>query len=75
MCFEKGLSNKDEIIRIKHQIYTSSEPVIQTIAIDTLATYGEQAINEISEVINLSDINLRVREYGLQIIEDIKRYN
>ena len=75
MCLDKSLSNKGEIIRIKHQIYTSSEPVIQTKAIDNLATYGDQAISEISEVINLSDINLRVREYGLQIIEDIKRHN
>ena len=69
------MSNKGEIIRIKHQIYTSSEPADQTEAIDTLATYGEQAINTITDVISMSDINIQVRDYGLRAIEDIKGHN
>ena len=54
---------------------TSSEPVDQTKAIDTLAAYGEQAINALTEVINLSDISDQVREYGQKTIEGIKEQN
>ena len=64
-----------EVVFAKHQIYTSSEPADQTKAIDTLAAYGEQAINALTEVINLSDISDKVREYGRKTIEGIKGQN
>ena len=70
-----GSSCEGEIISAKHQFYTSSVPVDQIKAIDTLAAYGQKAIDAIAEVINLSDISDQVREYGQEAIEDIKRHN
>ena len=67
-----GLENEGKIVSTKHKFYISSEPADQTEAIDTLAAYGEQAIEAITEVINLFDISDQVREYGLEVIEDIK---
>ena len=67
-----GLEYEEEIVSAKHKFYTSSEPADQTEAIDTLAAYGEQAIDAITEVITLSDISDQVREYGLDAIEGIK---
>jgi hypothetical protein len=66
-----GLESEEEIISAKHQFYISSEPADQTKAIDTLAAYGEQAIDFITEVINLSDISDQVRDYGREAIEGI----
>ena len=56
------MSIKGDIVSAKHQFYTSSESADQTKTIDTLAAYGEQAIEAITEVINLSDISDQVRE-------------
>jgi hypothetical protein len=70
-----GLESEGKIISAKHKFYTSSEPAEQTEAIDTLTAYGEQAIDAITEVINLSDISDQVREYGLEAIEGIKGQN
>jgi len=67
-----GLENEGKIVSAKHKFYISSEPADQTEAIDTLAAYGEQAIDAITEVINLFDISDQVREHGLESIEDIK---
>jgi hypothetical protein len=67
-----GLKNEGKIVSAKHKFYISSEPADQTEAIDTLAAYGEQAIDAITEVITLSDISDQVREYGLDAIEGIK---
>ena len=66
-----GLESEGEIISTKHQFYISSEPADQTKVIDTLAAYGEQAIDFITEVINLSDISDQVRDYGREAIEGI----
>ena len=55
-----------------NSIPRTSQP-IQTEAIDTLGAYREQAIDAITEVINLSDISDQIREYGLEAIEGIKR--
>jgi hypothetical protein len=52
------LANKaEEITSVKHIAYISSEPLVQTGAIDALAAHGEQAIDAIDEVVNLSDIS------------------
>ena len=70
-----GSGSEGEVICTKHQFYTSSELADQTKAIDTLAAYGEQAINALTEIINLSDISDQVREYGRKAIEGIKGQN
>jgi hypothetical protein len=67
-----GLESEGKIVNAKHKFYISSEPTDHTKAIDTLAAYGEQAIDAITEVITLSDISDQVREYGLDAIEGIK---
>ena len=68
------MANKgEEITRVKHIAYSSSEPIVQTGAIDALAAYGEQAIGAIDEVVNLSDISDQVKEHGVRTIEDIKK--
>ena len=66
--------NKSEqaIVRVKHLAYSSSDTVVQTGTIDTLATFGEQAIDAINEVINLSSVSDGVKEHGLKTIEYIK---
>jgi methylmalonyl-CoA mutase cobalamin-binding subunit len=46
--------------------------VVQTGAIDTLATFGEQAVDAINEVIHLSSLSDGVKEHGLKSIEYIK---
>ena len=58
-----GLESEGKIISAKHKFYISSEPADQTEAIDTLEAYGEQAIDAITEVINLSGISDQIREY------------
>lgn len=63
----------EEITRVKHITYSSSDPVVQTGAIDALAAYGEQAIDAIDEVVNLSDISDQVKDHGLLTIDDIKK--
>jgi len=70
-----GLENEGKIVNAKHKFYISSEPADQTKAIDTLAAYGEQAINALTEVINLSDISDQVRDYGREAIEGIKGHS
>ena len=58
-----GLSNEEEgIFRIKPFAYCLIEPTIQIGAIDTLASYGKQAIGAITKVINLSNIDDHVKE-------------
>jgi hypothetical protein len=74
-CFNEvsmSLESEGKIVNAKHKFYISSEPVDQTQAIDTLAKYGRQAIDAITEVINLSDISDQVREYGQEALEGIK---
>jgi hypothetical protein len=63
---------REEIIRVKHLAYCSGDPVVQAGAIDTLAAYGEQAIDAITEVISLYNISDQVKEHGLKTIEYIK---
>ncbi len=46
--------------------------IVQTGAIDTLATFGQQAVDAINEVISLSGVNDGVKEHGLKTIEYIK---
>ena len=65
--------NKNEVImRVKHLIYNSSDAVVQTGAIYTLAIFGEPAINAINEGIDLSSISDGVKEHGVKTIEYIK---
>ena len=64
--------NEEAITRVKHLVYSSSDAVVQTGAIDTLATFGEQAIGAIKEIIGLSSISDGVKEHGLKTIEYIK---
>ncbi|HEY7572472.1 MAG TPA: hypothetical protein VH796_13990 [Nitrososphaeraceae archaeon] len=66
------MENEGKIVSAKHKFYISSEPADQTEAIDTIAAYGEQAVDAITEVINLFDISDQVRDYGQEAIEDIK---
>jgi hypothetical protein len=66
---------EEEIIRIKHLAFCSNKPAIQIRAIDTLAAYGKQAIEAITRVINLPTVNDRVKAYGLNVTEDIKRFS
>ena len=40
---------------------------------DALATYGKQAIDPITEIINSVGVDNQVKEHGLQVIEDIKK--
>jgi hypothetical protein len=67
-----GLENEGKIVSAKHKFYISSEPADQTEAIDTIAAYGEQAVDAITEVINLFDISDQVRDYGQEAIEEFK---
>ena len=62
----------EAIARVKHLVYSSSDTVVQTGAIDTLATFGEHAIEAINEVINLSSVSDGVKEHGLKTIKYIK---
>ena len=64
--------NGEAIARVKHLVYSSNDVVVQTGAIDTLATFGEQAVDAINEVINLSSVSYGVKEHGLKTIEYIK---
>jgi hypothetical protein len=52
--------------------YCSSKPIIQIGTIYALAEYGTQAINAITEVINLPSIDDQVKKHGLKIIENMK---
>ena len=62
--------NKNEVImRVKHLIYNSSDAVVQTGAIDTIAIFGESAIDAINEGIGLSSISDGVKEHGLKTIQ------
>jgi predicted alpha/beta-hydrolase family hydrolase len=63
---------REEIVRVKHLAYCSSESVIQTGAIDTLATFGEQAFDAINEATSLSSVSDGIKEHGLKTIEYIK---
>jgi hypothetical protein len=40
---------------------------------DVLATYGKQAIDPITEIINSVGVDNQVNEHGLQVIEDISK--
>ena len=64
--------NEEAITRVKHLVYSSSDAVIQTGAIDTLATFGEPAIDAINEIIGLCSISDGVKEHGLKTIKYIK---
>ena len=46
--------------------------IVQTGAIDTLATFGQQAVDAIDEIIGLSGVSTGVKEHGLKTIEYIK---
>jgi hypothetical protein len=63
--------NEEAITRVKHLVYSSSDAVVQTGAIDTLATFGDSAIDAINEG-GLSSISYGVKEHGLKTIEYIK---
>ena len=64
--------NEEAIARVKHSVYNSSDAVVQTGAIDTIAIFGESAIDAINEGIGLSSISDGVKEHGLKTIEYIK---
>jgi hypothetical protein len=64
--------NEEAITMVKHLIYNSSDAVVQTGAIDTLAIFGESAIESINEGIGLSSISDGVKEHGLKTIKYIK---
>ena|GEM_PF-2728731 len=64
--------NEEAITMVKHLIYNSSDAVVQTGAIDTIAIFGESAIDAINEGIGLSSISDGVKEHGLKTIEYIK---
>jgi hypothetical protein len=64
--------NEEAIMRVKHLVYSSSDAVVQTGAIDALATFGEQAIDAINEVIDLYSVSDGVKEHGLKTVEYIK---
>ena len=64
---------EEEMIRIKHLAYCSNESSTQIRAIDTLASYGIQAIDAITRVINLPTVNNHVKAHGLNVIKDIKK--
>jgi hypothetical protein len=64
--------NEEVITRVKHLIYNFIDAVVQTGAIDTLATFGESAIDAINEGIGLSSISDGVKEHGLKTIKYIK---
>jgi hypothetical protein len=64
---------EEEIIRIKHLAYCSNEETVQMSAIDALAVYGKQAISAITDIIELHNIDDKVKEHGLQAIESIKK--
>jgi hypothetical protein len=64
--------NEETIARVKHIVYSSNDVIVQTGAIDTLATFGKQAVDAINEVINLSSVSDDVKEHGLKSIEYIK---
>jgi hypothetical protein len=70
-----GLGKRGKIASAKHKFYISSKPADQTEAIDALASYGEQAVGAITEVINLFDISEYIRGYGQEAIEDIKGHS
>ena len=40
---------------------------------DVLATYGKQAIDPITEIINSVGVDNQVNEHGLRVIEDISK--
>jgi hypothetical protein len=65
-------TNEDAITRVKHIVYSSNDTIVQTGAIDTLATFGQQAVDAINEIISLSGVNDGVKEHGLKTIEYIK---
>ncbi|MGA9840843.1 MAG: hypothetical protein WBQ25_00850 [Nitrososphaeraceae archaeon] len=41
--------------------------------IDALATYGKQALNALTEVINTPSIDNQVKAHGFKTIENIKK--
>ena len=63
---------KKQLRGVKHLVYSSRDAVRSEWAIDTLATFGEQAIDSINEVIGLSSISDGVKEHRLKTIEYIK---
>ncbi|HEY7081332.1 MAG TPA: hypothetical protein VH500_16665 [Nitrososphaeraceae archaeon] len=66
-------NNEEEITRVKHLAYCSNDPVVQTDAIDALATHEEQqAIDAITEIINLTGISDQVKEHGQSTIKYLK---
>ena len=52
---------------------SSNESVVQIGAIDALASYGKQALNALTEVINTPSIANHVKAQGFKTIEDIKK--
>ena len=50
------------------------ELTIQIKALDMFVTHGSQAIYTKTEIINSSDIDEKVKAYGIKVIEDIN-YN
>jgi hypothetical protein len=66
------VKNEEAITRVKHIVYSSNDTIVQTGAIDTLATFGEQAVDAINDVISLSGVSDGVKEHGLKTIEYIK---
>ena len=52
---------------------SSNESVVQIGAIDALASYGKQALNALTEVINTPSIANQVKAQGFKTIEDIKK--
>jgi len=65
-------SEQDQINRIKHITYCSTEAMIQMSAIDALGAYGKPAINAINELIKCPSIDRKVKTHALSVIECIE---
>ena len=65
-------TTNEAITGVKHIVYSSNDTIVQTGAIDTLATFGQQAVDAINEVVSLSGVSDDVKEHGLKTIEYIK---
>ena len=67
-----GLSEKEQIEKLKEVALGTLIPDVKKKVIDVLAIYGEEAIPAIAEIIERT-ISRDVKEYGLKVIEQIKK--
>jgi len=67
-----GLSEDEQIRKLKEVALKSILPNVTKKTIDALAAYGEKAIPAVTEIVQNSVIE-DIRTYGLEAIEKIKR--